>query len=232
MRIQYILHAEFERPGIIETWAQENQFEQLFCRPFAGEKTPSPGDYDLLILMGGPQSPLKPKEFPYLLKEIDLVKTSLQKQIPVLGFCLGAQIIGEAFGAKTERSPHKEVGVFPIQVTEEGRKDPLLSGLPETFPVTHWHNDMPGLTKDSKILAYSEGCPRQIVRYSAMAYGFQCHPEITKKNIEGMIPYCLEDLAPGKYVQSEKQLLANDYQSINAKMILILEQFCLENSLN
>src|SRR3990167_675330 len=113
----------------------------------------------MLILMGGPQSPLKIGEFPYLADEIDLIKTAFLQNKRILGFCLGAQLIGEALGAPTGRSPEKEVGVYPVTLTEEGKKDPLLTDLPDNFPVIHWHNDMPGLLEDSALLAYSEGCP-------------------------------------------------------------------------
>lgn len=222
MKIQYIIHADFEMPGIIETWAKQNSFKENICRPFAGEKLPGIDQFDFLILMGGPQSPLNMKEAPYLQNEIDLIRKALKAEMPVLGFCLGAQLIGEAFGARTERSPYKEVGVFPIELTDEGLKDHLLQELPKTFPVVHWHNDMPGLTQEAKILAASQGCPRQIIRYSELAYGFQCHPEPTKSNIETMIHHCPNDLAPGKFVQTASELLAQDFNAINQKMIIIL----------
>ncbi len=223
MIIQYIIHADFELPGIIEVWAKQNQYKECFCRPFAGESLPNPNDYDLLILMGGPQSPLNMVESPYLKDEISLIKKTIKACIPVLGFCLGAQLIGEALGARTERSPHKEVGVFPIELTEEGFEDPILKNLPEYLSVVHWHNDMPGITAEAKILATSEGCPRQIIRYSPLIYGFQCHPEPTKKNIEAMIYHCPNDLAPGKFVQSREELLNNDFISINKIMIQIMD---------
>ena len=225
MKIQYILHADFELPGIIEVWAKKNKFKQAFCRPFAGEKLPTHESYDLLIVMGGPQSPLEIDEAPYLADEIALIRATLKAEKPVLGFCLGAQLIGEALGGRTERSPNKEVGVFPIELTQEGRADPLLAGLPSTFSVVHWHNDMPGLTKDAKILATSKGCPRQIVRYSSLAYGFQCHPEPMKQNIETMIEHCPNDLSPGKFVQSAIEFLAQDFDGINEVMVQILNNF-------
>jgi GMP synthase (glutamine-hydrolysing) len=81
---------------------------------------------------------------------------------------------------------------------------------------------MPGLTRDAKILATSEGCPRQIVRYTPLAYGFQCHPEPMKSNIETMIHHCSEDLVPGKFVQPAAELLKNDFGAINNHMLRIL----------
>lgn len=128
MRIQYIIHADFELPGIIEEWVKQNGFKEKFCRPFAGEKIPDPNEYDILMLMGGPQSPLNITESPYLKDEIYLIEQTIKAQVPVLGFCLGAQLIGEALGARTEQSPNKEVGIFPIELTKEGCADPILKG--------------------------------------------------------------------------------------------------------
>lgn len=175
--------------------------------------------------MGGPQSPLNMAESPYLEDEIFLVKETIKAQIPVLGFCLGAQLIGEALDARTERSPYKEVGIFPIELTKEGFEDNLLRGLPQQFFVVHWHNDMPGITSEAKILATSKGCPRQIVRYSPLIYGFQCHPEPTKKNIEAMIHHCPSDLIPGKFIQSREELLKSDFATMNKMMMKIMDNF-------
>lgn len=225
MKILYLIHASFEMPGIIESWAKEKGFSQKFASPYMGEKLPPLSSFDMLIAMGGPQSPLELEKVPYLRQEIELIQAALKAGKPVLGFCLGAQLLGEALGAHTERSPHKEVGVFPIALTHDGLNDPLLAGMPKEFEVTHWHNDMPGLTKDAKVLAKSAGCPRQIVRYSPSAYGFQCHPEITKQVAEGLVQMCPNDFTSSKYVQSPKELLNQDFPAINQKMARMLDNF-------
>lgn len=231
MKIQYILHANFERPGIIERWAEKRHYAQGYSCPFAGEPCPSNVDFDMLVLMGGPQSPLEIDKSPYLKEEIELVKMGLKRKVFVLGFCLGAQLIGEALGSNTERSPEREIGIFPIYPTDEGKKDPLLSIEQESIPVMHWHNDMPGLTKDAKILAYSRGCPRQIVRYSPFAYGFQCHPEPLAANIEAMIQNCSSDLeASGRFVQSAQELRSHNLSKMNEFLIHFLDNWVTSSS--
>jgi GMP synthase (glutamine-hydrolysing) len=179
----------------------------------------------MLIVMGGPQSPLAISAAPYLADEVSLVRQALQKNIHVLGFCLGAQLIGEALGAVTSRSPEKEVGVYPIHLTLDGLEDPLLVGFGESFPVIHWHNDMPGTTADAVLLASSQGCPRQIVRYRKNVYGFQCHLEITQEGIADMIQAVPDDLKPSKFTQSAEVLMVQDYASINRMMFIILDRF-------
>jgi GMP synthase (glutamine-hydrolysing) len=225
MNIVCFTHVDFEGPGIIDSWARDNGHTLQVVRPYKGEAIPS--SFDMLIIMGGPQSVIKTDEFPYLLDEIQTVQKAVSQAKPVLGFCLGAQIIGAALGAKTERSPEKEVGVYPIQLTEEGLSDPLLAGFPNSFSVIHWHNDMPGLTKESVVLATSAGCPRQIVRYKSNVYGFQCHLEIDHEGMKDLISAVPEDLAPSAYTQDEKTLLSHNYAAINDYMIQILNRFIM-----
>jgi GMP synthase (glutamine-hydrolysing) len=225
VRILCIQHADFETPGTIAPWASHNEHGFKIQKPYRGERLSDVGDFDVLILMGGPQSAVRIAEFPYLQPEIALIRAALSKDKKILGFCLGAQLIGEALGAKTEKSPEKEIGVYPISLTAEGRNDPLLKGLPGTFPVIHWHSEMPGLTDNAAVLAASPGCPRQIVRYGNNAYGFQCHLEITADGIKTMIEAVPEDLSPSTFTQSPRELLDNDYSSINGSLVTILDRF-------
>ncbi|MCH9610788.1 MAG: hypothetical protein S4CHLAM81_00820 [Chlamydiales bacterium] len=224
MKIQFILHANFEQPGIITSWAEQKGFETAYCRPFNGDSIPNVDTFDWLIVMGGPQSPLHLDKYPYLQSEMELIQKGIAAQKCILGICLGAQLIGQALGAQTEKSPHKEVGVFPIELTEAGKSDPLFKALNSTLPVVHWHGDMPGLTEESQLLATSKGCPRQIVRYNEHTIGLQCHFEPTQEDIAGMIKHCPEDLTPGSYIQSKEEFLASDFDTINGVMTHLLDR--------
>jgi len=225
MKILCIMHADFETPGVIENWANKKGYPFKIVKPYKDENCSAVEDFTWLIVMGGPQTPLALKKFPYLKDEIDFIGRTVAQKKLVLGFCLGAQLIGEAFGAKTERSPEKEIGVFPIQLTSAAAQDPIMKDLPKSIPVTHWHNDMPGLTQNSVLLGSSQGCPRQIVRYGPLAYGFQCHLEISHDGMKTMIAACGDDLKPLRYVQNEAELLKQDYTSINKIMFTILDRF-------
>lgn len=224
MQVHIIIHAPFEKPGTIETWAMDKGHNISYTHTYRGEQLPAASQVDFLVIMGGPQSPLELEKYPYLRDEIALTAQAIQQKKAVLGICLGAQIIGESLGAKTERSPHKEIGAFPIHLTAEGKNDPILKCLPESFDVMHWHNDMPGAPAGSVILAYSEGCPRQIIRYTERAYGLQCHMEMTTEMIKGMLEHCAADLKLGKYIQDAKKMLSINLSSMNEKIVLILDQ--------
>lgn len=224
MNILCIMHADFEKPGVIESWAKSHQHTFHVAKPYLGEDCLTHQAFDLLIVLGGPQSPLEMDKAPYLKDEIVLIQKAIADNKIVLGFCLGAQLIGEALGAKTEKSPNKEVGVFPIFFNKEGLKDPLFKDFSRRLEVIHWHNDMPGETKDSTLLAFSEGCPRQIIRYGTKIYGFQCHLEITKEGIEEMVHACPDDLKATPFTQPKKDLMMQDYDKINGAMFTILDR--------
>jgi GMP synthase (glutamine-hydrolysing) len=225
MKILCITHADFETPGVIESWAHDAKHHFKVSKPYREKLSDNPNDFDILIIMGGPQSPLKLEQFPYLADEVELIQQFLAQDKKVLGFCLGAQLIGEALGATTERSPEKEIGVYPITLTQEAATDPLLQHLPTTLPVIHWHNDMPGITETSTLLAFSAGCPRQIIRYKKNVYGFQCHLEITHEGIHALLEAVPGDLKPSTFTQTKENILTQDYASINNTMIDILNTF-------
>ncbi|MES2345700.1 MAG: gamma-glutamyl-gamma-aminobutyrate hydrolase family protein [Chlamydiota bacterium] len=226
MKILYLLHAAFETPGIIESWSTEKGHEQSYISTYLGEVLPSFSLFDLIVVMGGPQSVVNLDENLYLEREIAFIRSALQAKIPVFGFCLGAQLIGAALGVQAEHSPYKEVGIFPIVLTEEGINDPILEGLPQEFLTFHWHGDMPGLTKEAVVLATSAGCPRQIIRYLPHAYAFQCHPEMTLQGAEEIVKNCPEDFSPGEYIQTQQQILVPNFYALNRQnMTRILENF-------
>ncbi len=222
MKLHIIMHESFESPGAIELWANNRQHDVSYTRLYFGEQFPdNVNSFDFLVVMGGPQSPATTLEECSHFdaeKEIRFIKNAIDQGKALLGVCLGAQMIGEALGAKFAHSPNREIGVFELSLTDAGKMDPIFSIFPEKFPAGHWHGDMPGLTPEIQILAYSEGCPRQVVRYSPKIYGFQCHFEFTPEAIEGMIANSTEELEIYKslpYVESPEKLKSHDFSSMN-----------------
>lgn len=223
MRIHSIIHASFEKLGAIEPWIIERNHLLSMTHTYKGECLPDTDEFDLLIVMGGPQSPLSIEKWPYLQNEISFIKKSIEANKAVLGICLGAQLIAESLGAKTESSPHREIGVFPVELTQEGSKDPVFSQFPHSFSAMHWHNDMPGLPTNALLLAQSAGCPRQAFRVSDRVYGLQCHLEMTPSNVAEMIQHCEKDLSPGLYIQTKQELLSDHLKSANEKIFALLD---------
>lgn len=230
MNIHIIMHESFEVPWAIATWIQDKHHSVSYTYCFNGDQLPNDATYfDMLIIMWWPQSPATTlQECPYFdaKYEIALIQKAIANDKIVLGVCLGAQLIGEALGATFEQSPHREIGVFEITITNAWTTDAFFWWLTHKFPVGHWHGDMPGLTENAEILAYSDGCPRQIVKYAPKVYGFQCHFEFTPESIEWMIQNCSHELVTYKwlpYIQDAQTLRANDYNPINNILFKFLD---------
>lgn len=229
MHIHFIIHESFEAPGAYETWAQQRGHSITYSRVYEGEPLPQEiEDIDFLIIMGGPQDPSVTREqcahFDSKAEQQVILKAVLFDKV-VLGVCLGAQLIGESLGAKYEHSPEREIGKFPITLTEEGTTDPMFEHFGRVIDVGHWHNDMPGLTDKSRVIAYSEGCPRQIVAYSDRVFGFQCHMELNKEIVAALIKN--DDLSDAKYqrfVEEPEVLLNHDYKEMNQKLHTFLDK--------
>lgn len=155
---------------------------------------------------------------------MSFIQKAIARDIPVVGICLGAQLVGLAEGAATEKSPQPEIGHFPIQLTEHAKGDANFKDFPDSLEVMHWHFDMPGLSKNAVVLAKSAGCPRQIIRYKHNVYGLQCHLELTQKTTQAIIDSCPEQLVPGQYIQPTKQFLAADFATPNHYMNAFLKR--------
>lgn len=231
MKLHIVMHESFEAPAALATWTENKGHDITYTRLYEGDVLPEDSDFDFLVIMGGPQSPATTvEESPHFdaAKEMSLIRKAVDQDKLVFGVCLGAQMIGEALGAQFDHSPNREIGVFPVSLTEDGKQDPIVGTLPEKFMVGHWHGDMPGLTPEAKILAVSDGCPRQIVRYTPKVYGFQCHFEFTPEAIEGLIENDVEALEEYKdlpYVESPEQLRSHDYSEMNQLLYGFLDKF-------
>ncbi|MGF1729364.1 glutamine amidotransferase-related protein [Photobacterium kasasachensis] len=214
MKIHFIVHEAFEGAGYFDHWVRERGYLASYSRVYLGEALPSStAEFDCLIVLGGPQNPAtSTAECAYFDSkgEQTLICSAINADKAVVGVCLGAQLIGESLGARYESSPEKEIGYFPIKLTEQGSNDIKLSAFESTELVGHWHNDMPGLTESAVVLASSSGCPRQIVRYADLVYGFQCHLEFVAAQLPALITHSQNDFSERekhRYIQPESDIL-------------------------
>ncbi|MDK2595932.1 glutamine amidotransferase-related protein [Pseudoalteromonas obscura] len=229
MRIHFIVHEYFEAPGAFEDWSNSIGAKNSYSRLYEGQALPQCiDDIDMLVVMGGPQSPATSAlDCPHFDAQAEqaVIARAIKENKMVIGVCLGAQLIGEALGAKFESSPEREVGKFPIILNDEGCCHPLFSHFSPRIEVGHWHNDMPGLTASAKVLASSSGCPRQIVEYQPLVYGFQCHLEFTTEVVGMLIEN--EDFSRAgidRYVELPERIIAHDYTHMNKILALFLDK--------
>lgn len=231
MRVHFVIHESFESAGAYLPWAESRSYSVTWSRVYAGEAVPANADdFDMLVVFGGPQSPRTTlAECPYFDSQAEqhLINQAIAARKIVVGICLGSQLIGEALGAKVCQSPEKEIGHYPITLTAAGLEHPLFSHFGSSLTVGHWHNDMPGLTAETVVLAESAGCPRQIVQYRDRVYGFQCHMEFTADAVEGLIQHSEQELAEAKgkpFIRSVEEMRAHDYREMNQKLWEFLDK--------
>ncbi|KZN28812.1 hypothetical protein N480_08585 [Pseudoalteromonas luteoviolacea S2607] len=229
MHLHFVIHEYFEAPGAFEQWARRAQHRISYSRLYQGDHLPSNSDgVDMLVVMGGPQSPATTQaqcsHFDAIAEQ-RLIKQFIDAHKLVIGVCLGAQLIGEALGAPHQPSPEREIGKFPIYLTDNAKLHALVSHFGQKLDVGHWHNDMPGLTPEAKILAYSEGCPRQIVQYQKWVFGFQCHMELTIDLVKLLSQH--EDFSEAhlqRFVQRPEELAGHDYAQMNEVLYVFLDK--------
>jgi len=137
------------------------------------------GPHDGLIVMGGPQS----ANDPGMSSEIHFIQQVIDARTPVLGICLGSQLIAKALGAHVYRNREKEIGWAPVYFSEAAQNDPLFGGLASPTTFFHWHSETFTQPPGSELLAYSDKCRQQAFRFREAVYGIQFHPEITPEMI-------------------------------------------------
>ncbi len=138
-------------------------------------------DYDALLVMGGPQQVDEEALYPWLADEKALIRDAAARAVPVLGVCLGCQLIADALGGRVAPLARPEVGIMPFTLTAAGGTDPLFAGLPETPLTMQWHlNAVVDLPPGATHLARSEACAVQAFRVGDAVYGVQFHMEVTR----------------------------------------------------
>jgi len=179
MKVLVIMHVESEGPGTLGAFFHSAGADIRTVRLYAGDTLPAdPSDVDAIISMGGPMNVYEEDKYPFLREETSFLRLAIDAGKPVLGICLGAQMIAKALGAQVTKSPVKEVGWGTVTLADDGRRDALFHGLPGTLDVFQWHEDMFHIPQGGKLLAYSDGCPHQAFRYRN-AWGLQFHVEVT-----------------------------------------------------
>lgn len=142
------------------------------------ELRPDLSGYDGLVILGGPMNVDETDRYPFLLEEIHLIEEALKNDKPVLGICLGSQLIAKALGANVYRNHKKELGWYDLQPTALGRTDALISHFQDQEKVFQWHGCTFDIPKEAHHLVVSEDCPNQAFCYGDKTYGLQFHLEV------------------------------------------------------
>ena len=169
--------------------------------------------YDGLVVLGGPMNVDQAQSYPHLLHEIEIIRLALERQTPMLGICLGAQLLAAALGAQVHPNPVREIGWYPLKLSPAASSDALFQHLSAAVPVFQWHAYTFTDPTDTIHLASSDSCANQAFRYRDFAYGLQFHLEVDAALIQRWLKHSelqheLEPLGGArhaKFVEEETQ---------------------------
>lgn len=222
-RAHYLQHVPFEGLGSIAAWLDAAGYRTTCTRFFESADLPAAQEIDLLVVMGGPMSVNDEARHPWLAEEKSFVRAVIDAGKPVLGVCLGAQLIAAALGARVYANADKEIGWLPVQATATGAG---LFRFPAQAEVFHWHGETFDLPPGATRLASSAGCANQAFQYGERVIGLQFHLETTPDTAHEIVAHCRDELRPARYVQDAAQILAAPparYADINRLMAQVLD---------
>ena len=220
-------HDLFEDLGFFAEVLEKQGADYRVVRLFHGEMPAEEWEHvRALIILGGPMNVDEEENFPFLRWEKRIIRAAIDEAVPMLGVCLGAQLIAATLGTPVFHGPVKEIGWSPISITPHGQVDSLLGYLPESATVFQWHGDGFDLPPGAIRLASSAHYSTQAFRVGKTIYGLQFHLEVTPRMIERWIDERSKDLALAPYVLPDK--IIADTQSYAPTLKYYAERFLSE----
>jgi GMP synthase (glutamine-hydrolysing) len=201
MKIHWIQHVPFEGLGCIGPRLEENGHTVTCTRFWAGDALPAAETVDGLIVMGGPMGVYDEALFPWMAAEKAFIKKIITQNKPVLGICLGAQLIAEVLGAKVWKNNQREIGFF--LVAGDGKF------FPPEFTAFHWHGDTFGIPAGAKHLASSAATENQAFIYKDNVLALQFHLETTEESLMSLYENCQGEIADGPFIQTLEKMKAS-----------------------
>ncbi|MCW8917466.1 MAG: type 1 glutamine amidotransferase [Gammaproteobacteria bacterium] len=225
MNIHILQHVPFEGAGSIEAWALAQGHTLTTTRFYAQEPFPALATFDLLVIMGGPMSIHDEHLYSWLKGEKWFARQVIDSGRPVLGVCLGAQLLAEVLGGEVYPGKQKEIGWFPIVLDEGFILHPLGAQLAPRPTVFHWHGETFTLPPGAQRIATSAACDNQGFIYRDQVIALQFHLETTPESAQSIVEHCGDELVDAPYIQSAEAILGNSdhYSAINSTMRQMLE---------
>jgi GMP synthase-like glutamine amidotransferase len=224
MNIHYLQHVPFEGLGSIEQWAISRGHTLSVTRLYASDPLPSLDRFDMLVVLGGPMSIHDEYEHVWLKAEKWFIRQVIDAGKPVLGICLGAQLIAEVLGGTVYPGKEKEIGWYPVTLSEEFAASDLGQCLPDTMEVFHWHGETFSLPDGTMHIASSAACENQGFIFNDRVIALQFHLETTHISAESIIGNSRDELVDAPYIQGEEQMLGDEsrFAEINRQMQVLL----------
>jgi GMP synthase (glutamine-hydrolysing) len=178
-RMLVFQHVPYEILGTLDPLLRDAGFRIRYVNfGRQGDARPDVGKYHGLVVLGGPMNCDETSRYPHLAVETDAIRAAIERGMPVLGICLGGQLIARALGAEVRRNAGREIGWFNLSPTTEGSRDPLFSHFAATEKIFQWHGDTFDIPDGAVHLASSPTCVNQAFRYGDNVYALQFHLEV------------------------------------------------------
>jgi GMP synthase-like glutamine amidotransferase len=200
MRVAIVENTRITHHGLVGVALHEAAALIDLWKPWADDRLPASPEADALVVFGGEQAATDDHTHPYLPRLADLMAAYTAADKPVLGICLGSQVLARAYGAENHLGIAPEFGWVDVTLTAAGRTDPVLSQVPPTFPVFQWHSDTFTLPPGAVHLAESPTAPHQAFRIGRATYGTQFHFEASRFVVADWLrrfPEGVDRMAPG-----------------------------------
>jgi GMP synthase (glutamine-hydrolysing) len=209
MRALVLQHVAVEGPGTLAPYLEARGWRLETVALYEGARLPEEArEYQAVIVMGGPMGVYDEAEYPFLRAEHHFLQRIMAQGVPLLGICLGSQLLAKALGARVYRNAQKEIGWYSVDLTPAGTADPLFAGLDSPVPVFQWHGDAFDLPAGAIPLASSPLCTHQAFRYGDRVYGLLFHLELTPAIIHRWIEAFQDELVSLRGVIDPERIMA------------------------
>jgi GMP synthase (glutamine-hydrolysing) len=234
MKLHYLQHVPFENLANIEPWAIEKGFEVTHTALYLNDPLPPIEDIDWLVILGGPMNVYEETEYTWLKNEKEFIKEAIEADKVLIGICFGAQLIAEALGSRIYPNTYKEIGWFPVCLSNKVETIELTDSLPEILEVFHWHGDTFELPPDATLLASNTVTKNQAFVITSKILGLQFHLEYNLESVQLMLNNCHNELKEEPYIQSSDQIISSPerFKQLHHYMEILLNNFYKINTVS
>jgi GMP synthase (glutamine-hydrolysing) len=230
--VLFLKNITLEGPGLMEKFLSERNIPFEILDLYTGE--PVPGDcraYSCVVCLGGPMNIYEEEQFLFLRYEKAFLLSCIEQKIPILGLCLGAQLLADVLGAKVYKNSVSEIGCLGITLTEEAQNSRLFSNIPTELTVFQWHGDTFDIPEGSIRLAESKDCRNQAFGWNDIAFGLQFHIEVDLKSAQKWAQAYLPDISADDKIKANQIIESseNDWpENLEKHAFQLFENFFIE----
>lgn len=188
MAILVVQHIASVPLGLLSQYFRNSGVQFQIWSPLEQPMPPS-GHYSGLIVLGGTMNACEDETFPHLRQVVDFIQQFAEANLPILGICLGAQLIARSFGSRVYSNPTPELGFTPVYPVKTRDDDPILCHCPENLHMMQWHFDTFDLPQEAELLMSSQTCRNQFYRIQSNIYGVQFHLEVTPEIVRSWLAF-------------------------------------------